>query len=141
MGLSYLLSKRDGRLGGPEKPLSELGRISYVHFWASTVARYVLSIPSKRTLTIQTISDDTYITPDDIISTLNEMGVLEHRKKAGAKAFINKTKVKTWADSHRVNPQDPVDREAFDRFVTWEEDEEQDDEQQDEEDEQENDSG
>jgi MOZ/SAS family len=126
MGLSYLLSKRDGRLGGPEKPLSELGRRAYIHFWAGTISRYILAIPSKRTVTIKMISDATYITPEDIITTLREMEVLEHRKKAGAKAFINKIKVKEWAEKHHVELQDPVDREAFDRFVTWDDGDDED---------------
>ena len=125
MGLSYLLSKRDGRLGGPEKPLSELGRRAYVHFWAGAIARHVLAIPAKRTVTIKTISDETYITPEDIITTLKEMQVLEHRKKAGAKAFMNKLKVKAWADAHRVDLQDPVDWDAFSQFVSWDNEEEE----------------
>lgn len=57
--------------------------------------------------------DDTYIIPEDIITTLQDMGVLEHRKKGGANAVINKAKVREWATAHRISMESPVDPEAF----------------------------
>jgi histone acetyltransferase HTATIP len=42
------------------------------------------------------------------------MDVLEHKKKGGAEAVINKAKVKAWAESHSVDLKNsPVDPEAF----------------------------
>jgi histone acetyltransferase HTATIP len=52
--------------------------------------------------------------PDDIIATLQAMDVLEHKKKGGAEAVVNKAKVKAWAESHNVDLKNsPVDPEAF----------------------------
>jgi hypothetical protein len=52
--------------------------------------------------------------PDDIIATLQTMDVLEHKKKGGAEAVINKAKVKAWAEDHKVDlKSSPVDPEAF----------------------------
>jgi hypothetical protein len=62
---------------------------------------------------VQAICDDTYIIPEDIITSLQDMGVLEHRKKGGANAVINKAKVREWAAAHRISMESPVDREAF----------------------------
>ncbi|KAJ5552141.1 hypothetical protein N7494_001519 [Penicillium frequentans] len=45
MGVSYKLSGWDspgGYIGGPEKPLSDLGQKSYNRFWAERIARYLL---------------------------------------------------------------------------------------------------
>lgn len=45
MGVSYKLSGWDvpgGCIGGPEKPLSDLGQKSYNRFWAERIARYFL---------------------------------------------------------------------------------------------------
>jgi len=131
MAVSYELSKREGRLGGPEKPLSELGRRAYIHFWASTIVRYIIAAPAKKTITVKKISDDTYIIPDDIITTLKEMGILEQRKKGNAKTVINKANARAWAQGHRVSLLSPVDMEAFtirEDSVGDEEDEEDEDE-------------
>jgi hypothetical protein len=37
----YLLSKKEGRLGSPEKPLSALGALSYRNYWTSTLMKYL----------------------------------------------------------------------------------------------------
>ncbi len=42
MGVSYEISRREGILGGPEKPISELGRKGYKRFWAGEIARWLL---------------------------------------------------------------------------------------------------
>jgi len=113
MAVSYELSKREGRFGGPEKPLSELGRRAYIHFWAGTIARYIVATPAKKAITVKDISDDTYIITDDIITALKEMQILQHQKKGGKKAIINKAGVMAWAEARRVSLESPVDKDAF----------------------------
>ncbi|KAL5114412.1 SAS complex subunit [Pleosporales sp. CAS-2024a] len=114
MGASYEMSKREGRLGGPEKPLSDLGHLAYEHYWSVSLARAILSWPSKKAVTVVDLREKTYIVPDDIIATLQTMDVLEHRKKGGAEAVINKAKVRAWAETHGVNLKNiPVDPDAF----------------------------
>ena len=44
MGISYEISRREGVLGGPEKPISDLGRKGYKRFWGTEIARWLLSI-------------------------------------------------------------------------------------------------
>ncbi|CAK7568386.1 MAG: SAS complex subunit [Sporothrix epigloea] len=44
MGISYEISRREGVLGGPEKPISELGKKGYKRFWGAEIARWLLSI-------------------------------------------------------------------------------------------------
>lgn len=52
--------------------------------------------------------------PEDIIATLQSMGVLEHKKRGGAEAVVNKAKVRAWAERNKVDlKRIPVDSEAF----------------------------
>lgn len=126
MGASYELSKREGRLGGPEKPLSELGKRGYQSYWSQAIARAILSAPSKKILTIEDIRDETYIVQEDIIATLQAMQVLENRKRGGAEAVMNKAKVREWMEANRVGLTPPVD---VDGFVEAEKQEEEDEEE------------
>lgn len=113
MEASYVLSKREENLGGPEKPLSEPGRCGYIRYWSSTIARYLAKHPAKKTITIQDISDETWIALEDIVATLKEMEVLDRRKKGNAKVVVNKAKVRQWIESNKVKLTPPMDHEAF----------------------------
>ncbi|KAI1757582.1 acyl-CoA N-acyltransferase [Xylaria castorea] len=51
MGVSYEISRREGILGGPEKPISELGRKGYKRFWAGEINRWILELDLPATAT------------------------------------------------------------------------------------------
>ncbi|KAI0537455.1 acyl-CoA N-acyltransferase [Xylaria digitata] len=57
MGVSYEISRREGILGGPEKPISELGRKGYKRFWAGEITRWILKldVPTPSTEPTHTI--------------------------------------------------------------------------------------
>ncbi|KAK4984333.1 SAS complex subunit [Elasticomyces elasticus] len=130
MGLSYELGRREGRLGGPERPLSALGRRGYMAFWSAAIYRYILSVPSKRSLTVRTLSEAIWIMPDDVIAALKEMEVVEFRtnkatpklkgatldkwiKKEVMGPSIDKASVKAWGLANGVGLVPPVDVNAF----------------------------
>lgn len=45
--LGYLLSKKEGRVGGPERPLSGLGEVTYKRYWSLSVMRYLRNAPDR----------------------------------------------------------------------------------------------
>ncbi|KAI9312704.1 acyl-CoA N-acyltransferase [Dichotomocladium elegans] len=76
IAFSYELSKAEGRTGSPEKPLSDLGLLTYRDYWTDTIIDYLLSATEE--VTIEEISQKTSITPDDIKHTLNNIGALKY---------------------------------------------------------------
>ncbi|KAM3173804.1 hypothetical protein ACTXT7_011857 [Hymenolepis weldensis] len=73
--LSYELAKIEGMIGSPEKPLSDLGRLSYKSYWESVIFQYLLK---HSTTTIDDICKATCIARDDIIWTLQNHDVIRH---------------------------------------------------------------
>ena len=113
MGVSYELSKRDNRIGGPEKPLSELGRKGYMQFWQATIARTVLSLRTRSTVSVQEISERCWIAPEDVVGALKAMGVMALGKKADGSAMISKKIVREWAAREKVDLTPPISEEGF----------------------------
>jgi len=46
----YLLSKKEGRVGSPEKPLSGLGEVTYRKYWTLAVFDYLRNAPNNVTM-------------------------------------------------------------------------------------------
>lgn len=78
--LGYLLSKKEGKPGGPEKPLSDLGNLSYTRYWRLKILEILLSTPSARKINFKDISDKTGISELDIVETLQSMGMIIFEK-------------------------------------------------------------
>ncbi len=76
---SYLLSRVEGQPGSPEKPLSDLGRISYHSYWKGILMEYIYKAGTGK-LSIRTISQDTGMDPHDIAATLQMMTMLKLRE-------------------------------------------------------------
>ncbi|ESO10158.1 hypothetical protein HELRODRAFT_73049, partial [Helobdella robusta] len=80
IGFSYLLSKKEGVPGSPEKPLSDLGRLSYQAYWKDALVQCFVNQMrinvSKNEISIQDISDITAMIPQDIITTLESMNMI-----------------------------------------------------------------
>ncbi|MCJ1411752.1 hypothetical protein MMC19_005844 [Ptychographa xylographoides] len=112
MGVSYELSRREGRIGGPEKPLSDLGRRGYLKFWEARVATALLSMRNKTSISVEDVAQQCWMVVDDTILALKEMGLLETRKR-GAGVVLAKNKVRDWAKSRSVLLIPPVDEDCF----------------------------
>ncbi|XP_058053545.1 histone acetyltransferase KAT8-like [Anopheles bellator] len=77
IAFSYELSRREGIIGSPEKPLSDLGKLSYRSYWAYTLLKLM---KDYRTTTIKELSELSSITQEDIIYTLQSMNMVKYWK-------------------------------------------------------------
>ncbi|KAL8816432.1 MAG: hypothetical protein Q9223_004555 [Gallowayella weberi] len=113
MGMSYELSRLEDRVGGPEKPLSELGRIGYLKFWQARVVSAILAVRNKTTLRVEEIADACCMLPEDVITTLKEMDVLGTKRKNDGSLIISKARVRAWLSVSKVDLTAPVDEAGF----------------------------
>lgn len=74
---SYLLTRSEKKTGSPEKPLSDMGLVSYRNYWRLVICRYLKDFkPGDKIPSIKKISNDMGLTPDDVISALDALGAL-----------------------------------------------------------------
>ncbi len=74
ISFSYLLTLVEGKTGSPEKPLSDMGLVSYRNYW-----RLVLSyelVDKKTPISIVELSNRTGMTADDIVAALEGLRAL-----------------------------------------------------------------
>jgi hypothetical protein len=79
---SYLLSRIEGQAGSPEKPLSDLGRLSYEAYWKSVILEYlnkhvVVSSSTNNCLSIKKMSTETGICPHDVAYMLQMLNLIK----------------------------------------------------------------
>jgi len=106
---SYNLSKREGKVGSPEKPLSDLGLISYRSFWRDALIEYMIeSVGTNGTTTVESLSLATSFTTQDILSTMQAMNMLKYN--AGqyiiclTQAAVEKYEARKKRKPHRIDP-------------------------------------
>lgn len=80
ISLSYELSKREKKTGSPEKPLSDLGKISYRSYWTYVLMSLLSEEKNRKSLGIREISTMTAIKTEDIISTLQSLSMIKFWK-------------------------------------------------------------
>lgn len=83
---SYLLSRVENQPGSPEKPLSDLGRLSYESYWKSIVLEYFYNL--KQTLlnskkikfSLRKMSFETGIFSGDLKDTIEKLNLFKKTK-------------------------------------------------------------
>lgn len=74
MEFSYLLTRVEKKTGSPEKPLSDMGLVSYRKYWRLVLCEELLN--QKGPISISAISERTGMTADDIVSALEGLRAL-----------------------------------------------------------------
>lgn len=75
ISFSYELSKKEEKIGSPEKPLSDLGAVSYKSYWASTLLSILANFPGS-SISVLELTRFTSILVEDVIATLHMLGLL-----------------------------------------------------------------
>ena len=78
--LSYAFSCREGFIGTPEKPLSDLGKVSYRGFWWWLLINYIDEGGYEDDINVLELERVTGISADDIISTFEPMEFVKKYK-------------------------------------------------------------
>ncbi|OCK93008.1 histone acetyltransferase ESA1 [Cenococcum geophilum 1.58] len=78
IAFSYELSKREGKLGSPEKPLSDLGLLSYRVYWQETIVDILMDGRSEAN--VEDLGAMTAMTTTDVLHTLQNLNMLRYSK-------------------------------------------------------------
>ena len=78
IAFSYELSKLEEVVGSPEKPLSDLGSLSYHSYWSWVILEILKNV--EGIISIKQMSEMTSISETDITATLNSMGLVKYWK-------------------------------------------------------------
>ena len=78
ISFSYELSRKEGKVGTPERPLSDLGMVSYRSYWANVLLSILQS--HRGAISIKQLSEMSAIKTDDIISTLQALNLIKYWK-------------------------------------------------------------
>ncbi|KAI8459888.1 histone acetyltransferase htatip, partial [Phakopsora pachyrhizi] len=79
---SYELSKKEGKLGSPEKPLSDLGLLSYRAYWEEVIVGFILeSLDRNEDVSIDEIAQKTAIVHADIMHVCQALQMLKYHNK------------------------------------------------------------
>lgn len=106
---SYLLSKVEDRIGTPEKPLSDLGLVSYRNYWKVRISFVLRDLEAP--ISIERLSERATMTVEDTICALENLQALLHEPNTEAYAIrVDDEKLSTiigkWLDKgyQQVDP-------------------------------------
>ncbi|CAF0946939.1 unnamed protein product [Adineta ricciae] len=83
---SYTLSKLEGKIGTPEKPLSDLGLLSYRRYWSEAILQTLLKHKPKDnetdypSLSINDLSEMTAIKKEDVLAALQNLNIIRYHQ-------------------------------------------------------------
>ena len=115
MAFSYELSKREGKLGSPEKPLSDLGYAGYISYWSRELAIIFTTTSFKyksHTFTLESLQEATGFRADDILTALKNMNLIEAQRKRDGAFVISLEAAMKWAKTHKLNSNPLIDSKS-----------------------------
>nr|NP_001071919.1 zinc finger protein [Ciona intestinalis]BAE93314.1 zinc finger protein [Ciona intestinalis] len=115
---SYLLSRKEGKTGSPERPLSDLGLLSYRSYWTDIIISYLSKLDAAADLVIRDISQETAVHPADIVSTLQALQMLKYWK--GKHIILKKQDIiEDWLRKQTKKPAEFSSRAIDSKCLKW----------------------
>lgn len=81
ISFSYELSKRENKLGSPEKPLSDLGLLGYRQYWRETLVELLIE-PGREAMSENELAVLTAMTEKDVHETLVVFNMLRYHVRS-----------------------------------------------------------
>ena len=96
-------AKLEGKTGSPEKPLSDLGKLSYRSYWTYVLMNLLKNYDTTTNtdISIGSMSRETGIKTDDLISTLQSLDMLKVWKGQHV-VFVEQAKIREYMDQKYV---------------------------------------
>ena len=105
---SYLLSKREGKFGSPERPLSDLGFSTYFAYWTQKICETLKNIEGD-SITINEIAEKTQIRHKDIHKVMTELQLLRYHEGnyiiIADKKILEELEKKTGKKGYPLHPE------------------------------------
>ena len=98
---SYALSKVEGRVGGPERPLSDMGRVSYRRWWTEQLMESLSHYVHGSSVMVAELSEQTAVQREDIVSVLRDMGMVTYQKGQYV-CTVNQRRIAEWKEQRRT---------------------------------------
>jgi len=76
IAFSYCLSEREGKLGTPERPISDLGLVSYRSYWVYAMLEILQK--HRGSISVQELSNMLKFRTDDIVKTLQAFNMIKY---------------------------------------------------------------
>ncbi|OZC08799.1 hypothetical protein X798_04216 [Onchocerca flexuosa] len=107
---SFLLSRREGITGTPERPLSDMGNLAYRSYWRSIVLEYFKrpSSASFAALTLEDIAKTTGVSVEDIMQTMKDLEMLHIDQNGEINKDVEKFNSSSKLSEHGTNGLDAV---------------------------------
>lgn len=108
MDFSYLLSRREFKWGTPEKPLSDMGLLSYRNYWGVKCAQVLIGLKNISKcdeeeylqISLEDISNLTGMIPTDVVLGLEQLRVIQQNVNEDGPRYV--IKIDSW---HRIEKE------------------------------------
>lgn len=101
ISLSYYFSRLNNKIGSPEVPLSDLGRLSYKSYW--TIVLLEVLVKSKCNVTLKDLSEITYIKFEDVIYTLSELNLIKYWRGQQVLQSVNQRQLEEFLKKKKIS--------------------------------------